>query len=757
MTTGPGEDLSTHELVLLALCSVAVADPTQQQQQQQQQQLPAAARPPAGELLLQLVGPHVAAARVELEGMLAGHAVVANPQQQQLPQQPSLLLTPLQQHHAQQLCGAPALGLGQALQFGSVSSSSATAAAQPAPRSPCGSGCCTPPPPAPGLAETVACLEALAAVVQGLQSSSPSARDPSRASRQAVAAVLSRSAPKMADVLSPSASGGGGSTASTGAGSSMMSMEEVSSSNGGSGGSGGRRRSSGEHQQQQQQEQQQQQQQQRQSEGGGPPSAPPTHAGRNAPRLTPKQARTAARQEREAAAAATAAARERPQGAGAAGGGGGQGQQQRGAAAAARDRRAHAVITQLLAHAWDAIRLSFQVVSEARTDWQVLLPAAAGVLEVALPAVQAQCEQPPPTVAAAGEGGAELAGLARQCAAQVLLQLLRPLPAPLLQQPCCLRLLDRALAAAAACGLLALPADAADAQDPSCSPPSPAPHQQPAWASAPTAAAAAAAAAQDAALLEQQQAVSAAAHALLQRALYEACVALLQPDRRPDPALAVAALQLAGGALRAAPHALVGGGVLELLLPATRAALSTQHLEQCSAALLWAQQLATAPFLSAAAPDGPLCASDPRPPAHWPPQLQAAAAAAAGWRRQEAGHRAAALAQIRAKLESGGDGAQLTLALLLAASGQMPPDVIMAVSTCLHSVWRAAGPAAFGGWLEAAVMRLAPDSAPWVRNSRVAKLAFIRDLTDPLNWNDLGRFKRHMKSFCTGKKAANGR
>ncbi|KAI8476612.1 MAG: hypothetical protein J3K34DRAFT_400960 [Monoraphidium minutum] len=86
----------------------------------------------------------------------------------------------------------------------------------------------------------------------------------------------------------------------------------------------------------------------------------------------------------------------------------------------------------------------------------------------------------------------------------------------------------------------------------------------------------------------------------------------------------------------------------------------------------------------------------------------------------------------------------------------MPPDVIMAISTALHSVWRAAGPPLFGAWLEAAVLQLAPAGAPWARNSRASKLQFVRDLTDHSNLDDVARFKRHVKTFCGGKKAAGG-
>jgi hypothetical protein len=748
--------LTTQELLLLTLCSLAVAPPPPAPPPHHHHlgvSLAAAAPPrqPAAELLLQLAGAHVAAARAELEAALLGHpraahAVAPAP----------VALTPLQQHHRDQLAAgacrqhSPSGGLlsglharaadcschhaapGAAPHFQPTTAAPAPASSLPghwaAAAAPAGAG-------AGGsgggraLPEAVACLEALTALVAGLGSSAPAARDASKASRQAVAAVLSRSAPRLAPSLgggpAPSAGsgaagrgGGGGGSVLSGAGS-AISMDDACSA------------------------------------GSGAPAEPPPRrccgsGGRNGEAEVARGG--------QGAKPKRGGQRQRGGGGGGDGSGGGSGEAAAAAAAAAaaqqqppflpltpaqaaaatRERRSTQAATRLLAHSWEAVRLSFRAVCEGRTGWEVLLPAAAGVLEAGLPAVQAQCE-------AARAGGSEDGGdglfgaqasgpeLARECVAQVVLQLLQPLPPPLLRQPCCLRLLERALCAAAVGCLLPSADGAAEAE-----------------------AAAGWGGADASLLLEKQPAVTAAAHALLQRALYEACVAVLQPECPPDPALVVAALQLAGTTLRAAPQALAAAGVLELLLPATRAALATQHLEQCSAALLWAQQLATAPFLEAEAPPAPPLHAPPLAPPHWPPQQAALAAAAAAWRAQEAARRRGALSQLRAKLEAGGEGAQIVLALLLAASGQMPPDVILAVSTCLHSIWRAAGPPAFAGWLEAAVMRLAPDGAPWVRSSRAAKLAFVRDLSDASNWGDVARFKRAIKSFCTGKKAAGG-
>jgi hypothetical protein len=749
---GPGEDLTTQELLLLTLCSIAVAPPPPPPPPPAPLGVglaapPAPPRQPAADLLLQLAGAHVAAARGELEALLSGHAHASAAPGAALPQARPVAvaaagggagLTPLQAHHHQQLAAAAAApqhsppggflgalhahggGGGNHAHGGGAAAAAAAGAplhhwtTPSAAAAASGAGAARPP----ALPEAVACLEALTAIAGGLRASAPAAaRDPSKASRQAVAAVLSRSAPRVGGApgagLACSVGSGAGpaGSAASGAGSAVSMDDACSASSAGSadarrrgGGRGGRGprggSSNGDGSGQA-----------KQGKGGGGGGAAATAAAVAAaaaaagPALPPPPPLTPAQ-----------------------------------AAAAARDRRATAVSTQLLAHSWDALRLAFRVVGDGRPGWQALLPAAAGVLEAGLPAVQAQCEAGAPwaarpdgaagATAAVAPDAAAGAELARECVAQVMLQLLQPLPSPLLREPCCLRLLDRALTAAAAAGLLPSPDGAAEAAA--------------GWG-APGAAL----------LLERQPAVTATAHALLQRALYEACVALLQPDAPPDPALAVAALQLAGAALRAAPQALAAGGALDLLLPATRAALCTQHLEQCSAALLWAQQLVTAPFLE---PDGPPRAPlpAPPPPPHWPPQQTALAAAAAAWRAQEAGRRRAALAALRVKLEAGGEGPQVVLSLLLAASGQMPPDVILAVSTCLHSIWRAAGGPAFAGWLEAAVLRLAPDGAPWVRSSRAAKLAFVRDLSDPSNWDDVARFKRAIKSFCTGKRAAGG-
>jgi hypothetical protein len=63
---------------------------------------------------------------------------------------------------------------------------------------------------------------------------------------------------------------------------------------------------------------------------------------------------------------------------------------------------------------------------------------------------------------------------------------------------------------------------------------------------------------------------------------------------------------------------------------------------------------------------------------------------------------------------TGGCGAVLVLALMMAAAGAIPPDVVLPVSFCLHSVWLSVG-RQFEGWLQAAVLQLAPEGAPWQR------------------------------------------
>jgi hypothetical protein len=65
---------------------------------------------------------------------------------------------------------------------------------------------------------------------------------------------------------------------------------------------------------------------------------------------------------------------------------------------------------------------------------------------------------------------------------------------------------------------------------------------------------------------------------------------------------------------------------------------------------------------------------------------------------------------------------------MLAAAGAVPPDVVLPVSFCLHSVWLSVG-RQFEGWLQAAVLQLAPEGAPWQRQRHGAKVGVLADPT----------------------------
>ncbi|WIA41134.1 hypothetical protein OEZ86_004758 [Tetradesmus obliquus] len=62
----------------------------------------------------------------------------------------------------------------------------------------------------------------------------------------------------------------------------------------------------------------------------------------------------------------------------------------------------------------------------------------------------------------------------------------------------------------------------------------------------------------------------------------------------------------------------------------------------------------------------------------------------------------------------------------------------------------------FEGWLAAAVLQLAPESAPWQRQRHGAKVTFVAELTDAACLSDTTRFKRILKNFCGGKKKGGG-
>eukprot|EP00775_Hariotina_reticulata_P009322 gene9322-9487_t len=213
---------------------------------------------------------------------------------------------------------------------------------------------------------------------------------------------------------------------------------------------------------------------------------------------------------------------------------------------------------------------------------------------------------------------------------------------------------------------------------------------------------------------------------------------------------AAAALVAAGGADQQCPGLLAAADV-GALLSLTLAACHTYHLKQCTAVLDWIQVLVQESYRGGRQAHGVSHLQGQQGP------LEGFAGNSPGG--DGAGSRSSlstTLMAVRQRLE-GGAGAQVVLALLLAAAGAMPPDVVLPISFCLHSVWLSVGRQLFEAWLGAAVLQLAPEGAPWQRQRHTAKITFISDLTDSTCLTDTTRFKRLLKTFCGGKKKGSGR
>lgn len=105
-------------------------------------------------------------------------------------------------------------------------------------------------------------------------------------------------------------------------------------------------------------------------------------------------------------------------------------------------------------------------------------------------------------------------------------------------------------------------------------------------------------------------------------------------------------------------------------------------------------------------------------------------------------------------------GPVLVLGLLLAASGGMPPDLMLPISTCLHSAWQAMGAARFRSWLVSATFELGgvvPEGlAPWAKLKPEVVGAMLAEVLAEECASDLLRFKRALKALCGGKKKVGG-
>eukprot|EP00798_Chlamydomonas_sp_ICE-L_P018526 gene18526-25033_t len=119
-------------------------------------------------------------------------------------------------------------------------------------------------------------------------------------------------------------------------------------------------------------------------------------------------------------------------------------------------------------------------------------------------------------------------------------------------------------------------------------------------------------------------------------------------------------------------------------------------------------------------------------------------------------------AQLREQMDRGG-GAKVLLTLLSAASGCMPPNMLLSISSTVHLIWTALGTPRFGAWLRTAIVCDAatlgmPTTAhlSWRRMKNEAKLEFLQELLSEESASDANKFKKHLKTFCGGKKKGGG-
>jgi hypothetical protein len=290
-------------------------------------------------------------------------------------------------------------------------------------------------------------------------------------------------------------------------------------------------------------------------------------------------------------------------------------------------------------------------------------------------------------------------------------QLLQHLPPKLQQHTSCLQLLCSAVTCAAAAG--ALPAAECIVEEPAVAQHQPQQQQQPQPQPQPQ--------------QQQPQQCLAVLQQLVGAALGGACSSIVQQQGAAQPEHTTAAIALAVVCVQCCPAVLAHtdlGVLLLMMLVAAR----THHLRQVTAVLNGVQVLTSAAYAG-------------QPQAR--PQQQQHDGAGGGGGAAGPG----VLAALRSRLEAGA-GAQLVLALLLAASGGMPSDVVLPVSHALHALWLAVGKALFERWLQDAVLTLAPPGAPWAQLRHVSKLAFLHDIADRACVTDTARFKRLLKVGC---------
>lgn len=409
----------------------------------------------------------------------------------------------------------------------------------------------------------------------------------------------------------------------------------------------------------------------------------------------------------------------------------GQGRQQP-QHAVLRQQHACLFVAQLLVQASSAVSLSLRTAALAMAHPQTarfgtqLMAAVTNFLQSALPASLHYHMLTSPTdrgrsssssgSQGVGSGSGEAAAASVLPPAAVILQLcqqLEQLPVQLLQQAGCLQLLLTMITCASLAG--ALPEEeclSLEAMIQRQQPPQPSqpPHLQQ--------------------QRQQQQQLLMLLQRLVGAGLTAACQSIVEQQGAADEDFAAAALSLASVCLQRCPAVLVGVD-MAALFSMTLVASKTYHLKQVTVLLDWVQ-VAVCGAYAQVQPVWDAGGGSPLVPA----ELSAAPAVGVGFGRS-------LLSAIRLRLETG-MGPELVLALMMAASGAMPSDVVLPVSLCLHSIWLAVGPSLFQTWLQGAVQS-APETAPWARVRHVLKVQFFQNLTERSCVTDTTKFKGILK------------
>jgi hypothetical protein len=196
-----------------------------------------------------------------------------------------------------------------------------------------------------------------------------------------------------------------------------------------------------------------------------------------------------------------------------------------------------------------------------------------------------------------------------------------------------------------------------------------------------------------------------------------------------DPDFNIPLIKLCCNVLRHMPDVCALPSTLEALLSMTLHTGRTYDMEQCRQWLDWAPLLCTAPFQpgsslptsSSASALGPPCAAGAGQGLVGSGAGEASSGPSAGGTGSQpqqstagpglslthavtvqtssvpqvvhVGQLPEGLARLAGMLDAGSAGPQLILTLLMAASGDMPPDMVMPIATALHQIWSSVGTA----------------------------------------------------------------